>query len=233
MEQSKLLSTVMGGVATTDDPELARALAKLQGGAVPPSRAETVGLALKVLAQYAGGNPWRYLWGKYMVEVLEKVVGPSTTVAEMQGAMPPRFFRRLSPLQAAIGLRQIESLEGNLNRRREIADAYRRLARKCGLQTNDHAGSSSEPSYIRYPFIVDERIRWQKAFSAVGFHLGEWLNDSIHPKGSSHGAVGYTDGQCPIAEFLADHVVNLPTHSGVNEEDIRRVDRLLGQMLSQ
>jgi dTDP-4-amino-4,6-dideoxygalactose transaminase len=232
-EQSKLISTIMGGVATTNDPDVARALEAMQQCAVSPTYSETARLALKVLAQYILGNPWNYPWGKYIIWMLEHRLGLSTTVEEMQGLMPSRYLRKMSPLQAAIGLQQLKTLPQNLSRRREIASAYRQIAQKYRLQTNDLGVNSSEPAYIRYAFLVDERSRWQKLFQANGIELGEWFNAPIHPMGSSLNAVHYIPGQCPNAEYLANHVVNLPTHPKVCDADISKIGRLIGELIAQ
>lgn len=229
-EQSKLISTIMGGVAVTDDSQLAEQLRAQQVSAISPSQLETARLALKLIAQYILANPWNYAWGKRLIRILEQRLGASTTVAEIQGSMPGRFVRAMSPFQAAIGLQQLQTLSKNLGWRREIATAYRQILKEYGLQTNDTYGATSEPAYIRYAFLVDKREAWQWAFRDIGVELGEWFNDPIHPKGSCHRAAHYYSGTCPTAEFLADHVVNLPTHMNVNKTDVHRIGIAVRQM---
>jgi len=230
-EQSKLISTIMGGVATTNDPNIAFVLKTMQENAVSPSHGEIARLALKLLAQYILGNPWNYLWGKYIMGILEHRLGLSTTMEEMQGLMPSRYLRKMSPFQAAIGLQQLKTLPQNLSKRRKIAAIYRQIAQKYRLQTNDLIVNSSEPAYIRYAFLVDDRNRWQEIFRANGIELGEWFNAPIHPMGSSLNAVHYIPGQCPNAEYLAKHVVNLPTHPKVRDFEISKIDKLIGQLV--
>jgi dTDP-4-amino-4,6-dideoxygalactose transaminase len=229
-EQSKIISTIMGGLATTNDRAIARELAVLQERAVSLSQREIASLALKTLAQYVLGHPWNYPWGKHLIGVLEERLGPSTTFGETQGLMPPRFLRKMSAFQAAIGLHQMKSLKRNLDRRRAIASAYREIAQKHQLSTNDCLQSSAEPAYIRYAFLVKNRKVWQEAFEGIGIQLGEWFNDPIHPKGASHEAVHYVLGQCPNAEFLAGHMVNLPTHMRVSNGDIAQINALTARL---
>jgi dTDP-4-amino-4,6-dideoxygalactose transaminase len=48
--------------------------------------------------------------------------------------------------------------------------------------------------------------------SRHGLGPGYWLEDPVHPRGSNRQAVGYATGSCPNAEWLCQHILNLPLH---------------------
>ena len=44
-----------------------------------------------------------------------------------------------------------------------------------------------------------------------GVLLGNWYHNVIDPEGVDLEAVGYKRGSCPKAEYVAKHIINLPT----------------------
>jgi dTDP-4-amino-4,6-dideoxygalactose transaminase len=56
--------------------------------------------------------------------------------------------------------------------------------------------------------------------------LGRWF-DKVLEEVSDAAAVGYRAGSCPNAEYLAKHLVNLPTHLRTREKDVAGLVRSL------
>ena len=46
----------------------------------------------------------------------------------------------------------------------------------------------------------------------AGMILGDWYWSVIVPDSTDPAVYGYHSGSCPVAEELASHVINLPTH---------------------
>ena len=49
--------------------------------------------------------------------------------------------------------------------------------------------------------------------------LGTWFT-SVLEESESTAAGGYEGGSCPVAEHAAKHLINLPTHQGVEIGDV-------------
>ena len=59
--------------------------------------------------------------------------------------------------------------------------------------------------------------------------LGEWFLTPLHPVKADLSAWGYEYGKYPVAEYLAAHVVNLPT----TPSDVGRVTGFLERNLDE
>ena len=55
----------------------------------------------------------------------------------------------------------------------------------------------------------------RKKFEALFCHhfdLGIWFTSILHGRVDDLDQLGYIQGSCPVAEFVAQHIVNFPTH---------------------
>ncbi len=70
--------------------------------------------------------------------------------------------------------------------------------------------------HLRYPILVSDRDSLLKFLGKERIYLSDtWYDAAIGPKQYQH----LTDynGQCPESEYVAEHIVNLPTHQHVTE----------------
>ena len=114
---------------------------------------------------------------------------------------------RLSSQQALLGYAQLESLKSNILHRQSIA-AW--LEEELGYYNMSHE-TLHQISWIRYSFLVNNREEFIHMFSGK-FDLGIWFMSIFGGRDTDFDAVGYKDGSCPNAEFVAKHIVNFPTH---------------------
>ncbi len=45
----------------------------------------------------------------------------------------------------------------------------------------------------------------------------------VHPNLTGWGKAGYQKGMCPNAEKICGHIINLPTHRKIGEEEAERI----------
>ena len=221
-EETKTISTTMGGVAVTDDETLAGSLAEFQRRCPWPSRWLVARYVLKLLVYHVLTGPRIHRWARPLYEATGKrqpLPGP-TSAPEWRGERPARYEERLSNAQAALGLRQLERLDDNLAHRRRIAAIYaERLAgRGLGLPA---APAGADPAFVRYPVWSADR---SAAVRALAAHTvpGVWFT-SVLGESESPSFGGYRMGSCPTAEAAARDLVNLPTHPRVSPEDAERI----------
>lgn len=217
-EETKVISTTMGGMVTTDDKELAERLYSFQQNCSWPSRKLLKKYLIKFIVYYLFTWPYlhRYIRGVYKKAKIHNPLPEATSHEEAIGEKPPNYELRLSNAQAVLGLNQIGRINENLRHRRKIASIYEKKLKEEGVET-PVVHPEAQPSYVRYPLWVQDR---QKAIRMLSKYtsVGTWFT-SVLEEASCVEKIGYARGSCPNAENASRHLINLPTHMRVTEKD--------------
>ena len=219
-EETKTISTTMGGMVVTDDPELAAQMQAFQENCAWPSASLTARYILKLVMYHVQTQPYlhRYVRAVYKHVLRRRNPLPrATTAAELRGLRPDNYEQRLSNAQAALGLRQLRRLESNLAYRRTVASAYQAKLAGHGFRL-PQPPARAEPAFVRYPVWVADRGATYRAAASHAV-LGIWFS-SVLEESASPEAGDYEMGSCPRAEVATKHLVNLPTHLRVKTRDI-------------
>jgi dTDP-4-amino-4,6-dideoxygalactose transaminase len=229
-EETKTISSTMGGMAVTDDDVTAASLRELQVRCASPSPWLAARYVLKLMAYQVLTQPHLHRYTRTLYEALGRrnPLPGATSVEDRTGARPPGYEQRLSNAQASLALRQLRRLDGNVAHRQRISHVYaQRLSPLGGGPPLSHDGD--EPAIVRYPVRVPDR---SAAVRAIAPHAvpGLWFTSVLEEAETpAHG--GYVDGACPVAEDAARHLVNLPTHPRVTEEDAERIAEATAQAI--
>jgi perosamine synthetase len=135
------------------------------------------------------------------------------------------FNYRLSDVQAAIGLGQVEKLPALLDRRAAVAAAYaEQLAEVSGIEAPLAARGREARSWFVYVVrLADEvdRDAVIRGLREVGIDSKSYL-PSVHlfPQFAEF---GYRAGQFPVAEAASAHSLALPFFPALTEAQIERV----------
>jgi len=230
-EETKTISTVMGGMAVTNDPQLASRMRTFQASCSLPRMSLSARYLMKFVVYYMLTEPYVHRFARFAYERLghRNPLPVPTTLEERRGQRPRDYERRLSNGQAALGLSQLRSLQTNLQHREFVANAYEDRLSSCGLRL-PRAPAKAEPSFVRYPVWVEDRPTVIRALAPHAV-VGTWFT-SVLEEAESPEAAGYAPGSCPHAEQAAQHLINLPTHSRVSERDVKMLATALTRAVS-
>ena len=222
---NKSFTTGLGGMAICNDESLADKIShicknELQN--VPYKKAALLAIQRGVYravvypkTALAIRRFYRFLISKGLV------IGSSSVEEKEKTDMPENFFMAMSPSQASSGIRQLGSIEKNIEHRKKMAAIYNKSLQELGwpvIQTPEF----TDPVLVRYPVRVTNK--WQMVADAIkhGIELGTWFESPLHPKDTKLELYGYNSGMCPQAEKAAKEVVNLPLHPRTSEKTIHR-----------
>src|SRR5437867_4588913 len=157
-EETKTISTTMGGMAVTNDPTLASRLRDFQASCSWPSTWLSARYLLKFVVYYLLTEPHVHRLARLAYERLGRrnTLPVPTSLEEQKGQWPRDHERRLSNGQAALGLGQLSSLVQNLGHRELVANAYRAGLSASRLRL-PQVPAKAEPSFVRYPIWVEDR----------------------------------------------------------------------------
>ena len=221
-EETKTISSTMGGVVTTDDPDLADRLMAFRRRCAAPAASQTIRYLVKFVAYHLLTRPHAHRFTRAVYELAGRrhPLPRATTQGELRGARPANYEQLLSNAQAALALRQLQRLQSNIEHRRHVAAAYSaRLAQ--GGYSVPRTPEGAEAAFVRYPIWVEDRalaIRSARPRVLLGNWFTSVLEEATSPE---HG--GYEAGSCPRAEAAAQHLVNLPTHPLVDDSDVAAI----------
>ena len=218
-EETKTISSTMGGIVTTDDPELAARLVAFQSSCAAPAAYQTIRYLLKFIAYHILTKPSLHRFTRAIYELVGKrhPLPRATSHDELRGERPANYEQRLSNAQAALALRQLRRLQSNIEHRRRVAAAYAGRMAEIGYRV-PRTPDGAEPAFVRYPIWVEDRPAAIRA-ARPRVLLGNWFTSVLEEAASpEHGA--YETGSCPRAEAAAQHLVNLPTHALIDDSDV-------------
>jgi len=221
-EETKVISTTMGGAATTSDAALAERLRAFQRECPPPSSSLAARRLAKLAVYHVLTEPHLHVVTRPVYELFggRNPLPVPTSAEELVGERPAHYEERFSAGQAAIGLSQLARLPENLAHRRRVAAAYGAGLAPMGF-TAPVVRRDDEPAWVRYPVRVVDRAA---AVRALRRHTvpGTWFT-SVQEEAVRPTLNGYVAGSCPRAEAAARELVNLPTHPRVRPEDVAAI----------
>lgn len=221
-EETKTISTTMGGMAVTSDAALAESIRDAHAHSEPPTPSTTRRYLAKFVLYHFLTHPSVHRPARFLYEAFgnREPLSPATSDAERRGLRPPRYAQQFSNAQAALGLRQLARLGANVAHRRTIGRIYSDRLSAAGLRTPEPP-DGADPAFVRYPVWVTDRSRViERLASRVA--LGRWFS-SVLQESVSPDVAGYVRGSCPRAEAAALHLVNLPTHPRVKPADAESI----------
>lgn len=205
-EQSKVFSTVQGGVAATDSKVVAGGLRDFYERARLPTFDWVDRQLHNVILNFYEAKHAHRAWTGPLVNLRygHKTL-ISTTDEELAGGRPDHYGCRMAAPIAALGCNQLAKV-----------DRFNALRRAGARQWDEWCHRSSHvaprviegsvPVYLRYPVLVDPERKADTSWSVgeLGVRVGVWMVTNLHP------APGNVPG-CPNADLAVRCCVNLPT----------------------
>jgi dTDP-4-amino-4,6-dideoxygalactose transaminase len=204
-EQSKVFTTIQGGMAVTNDNLLAERLKEYYNQADYPN-VELIDKQLHsvIINYYLYKDPQRWWKGDLMSFRYKDKIIISTTKEEEQGIKPSYYGKKMPSPIAAIGLNQLKKIDHYNEQRRETAKIWDKWCENNGYK-KPLIIQNSIPVYLRYPVMVEPEKKsdtsW--AYKELGVSLGVWFVSNIHP------ADWLVEG-CSNADRAVKQCINFP-----------------------
>ncbi len=155
-------------------------------------------------------HPLLYRIGRYVMAAYRRsglaFVFPGSDRPQLPQTYP--YPARLSNLLCWLGVKQLAKFESVVVHRRRL---YRELS--DALRTDfmlQEAPSEADPAPLRVSFLVEQRAAFQSLLDCF-VEVGTWFDTVFQNYRGDPRLFGYEPGQCPVAESVAQRIVNLPT----------------------
>lgn len=229
--RDKVLSSVYGGVAVTNDDELGKKLEKLQKEFGKPSLCWTwQQIWHPVLLNYLILPIYNFIdLGKVFLILSQAfhVLSKAVSWQEKKGKMPDYFPRALPNALAIMALNQFSKLEKFNAKRQQLATFY--YENLAGTKFKlPQKFPERQNIFLRFTVTHPKahEILYQ-AWHKENILLGDWYTTPIAPFDTSLENMKYEKGMCPNAENLSKKTLNLPTHINISQKDAQRIINFL------
>lgn len=204
-EQSKVFNTIQGGVAVTNNPEIAQGLKSYYEQAPLPDNHKIENLLHNVMLNYYRfKHPQRWWRGDLALLLNGNKIIVSTTEEELNGRKPSYYGEKLPAPLAQIGLNQLKKIDAYNLRRRQTSLKWDAWCAANGYQ-KPHIVAGSTPIFLRYPVLVQpekkKNIQW--GVKDVGIEIGVWFVSHRHP------APGIIEN-CENSAIAVQQCINFP-----------------------
>ena len=221
-DHTKVISTSTGGIAVTNDGSLAKKLRELQEECPSPGIRNSLQIMFTILIMPLLTHPFAYRIGKYMIGPLKYMrllffFLDELDIPKSRYSYPIKFAN----VQARLGLSQLEKQDRMASLRIDIAKRYDSVLK---IWREDFDNNGYKHIFLRYSFLVKDRKVTTKRLGKC-LELGDWFTSVTQGRRKDFEKVLYSKGSCPVAEYTAEHIVNLPTHPRV-----RNIDKIINML---
>ena len=146
------------------------------------------------------------------------------------------FNYRLPDILCALGIQQLQKLDANLARRRQIAARYTAAFREIPGVIAPAVRADANPAWHLYPIRLDmEKLTAGRAevFRAlraenIGVNV-HYIPVHLHPYYRDQ--LGHKAGECPVAEDAYERLISLPMFHGMSHQDVEDVIEAVNKVI--
>lgn len=228
--RDKAISSVYGGMAVTDDEELAKKIKEYREKIPYPSYFWTKQQLLHPILLNWLVLPFYSILGKYFLILLQwfHILSKAVHWKEKRGLKPGYFPKKMSNVLAILALNQFEKLGKFNQHRQKIANFYLQELSNTRYQM---LYTACEKGNISLRFAVKHENARQiiKQAWKKNILIGDWYTSPIAPADTNLDKMHYELGSCPVAEKLTKETLNLPTHINISLKEARKIVDFLNQ----
>jgi dTDP-4-amino-4,6-dideoxygalactose transaminase len=228
--RDKVISSVYGGMAVTNNPDIAKKIVEFHASIDYPPRAWTFQQLLHpVLMNYLVLPFYSCLKiGKVFLNFFIRtgILSKAVTRSEGKGVLPNYFPKRLPNALAVLAQNQFKKLEEFNSHRQKIAKIYTEKlgSGKFVLPFAASGVQNKTPIFMKYPILAANPQCLLRKFKENNIYLNDgWAGSPIVPPSTCLEIFGYEKGSCPKAEQAAQKIINLPTHINITAEQAENI----------
>ena len=197
----KIITSGEGGMATTNDPYLARRMVDLRSHGITKDENRF---------EFSSPGPWSY---------------------EQQDL---GFNYRMTDLQAALGLSQLQRLDLIVAERQRLHDVYQKSLVDLPLYLLSIPSDTSSSLHLAVIRLLNPEAKHHRSvFEGLrSLGIGVQLHYSPVHLQPYYQRLGFQKGDFPEAEAYASSAISLPLFPGLQESEQERVVRALAQVLT-
>jgi len=229
---SKPVTAGLGGWAVVNNPSLLDKMKAIHASYRRCTAREILQLKMQYLVYSALYKPSVFWFAQRAYRLITRLgltIG-SASWEETEGMMPPGYAAQMSPWQEKVLTRNLVQINELITHRLKTASAIRARLTKHGIEPFVYP-DQTRPVLLRYPLAVRDKPAVLREARRKRIELGDWFISPVHPLPNRWEMAGYQKGMCPVAEDVANHLINLPTHLGIGDREVEAAVDLVAKWI--
>jgi len=232
--RDKVISSIYGGMATTNNSEIGKKLEKTyQEIEFPSSFWVFQQLIHPLLFEYLFLPLYDFLKiGKVLLIIAQqlRIVSKAVHYREKKGEKPSYFPTKLPNALATLALNQIRKIDKFNKHRKEIVKIYQKEFSNTEFEF-PVLEKAKDPIYLRFPLIHFEAHQIITEAWDNNLLIGDWYRSPVAPYDTKLEKVHYEKGSCPNAEELSFLTLNLPTHINISKKSAKKIAQFIKEQI--
>jgi perosamine synthetase len=229
MELSKILSSGWGGVLVINNSKFIESLRRryYTHDFLPLIRRLQMGMQTALCGIFY--QPNLYWITRYGVAIFYKLklFKRSTPLSECEGHINKNFISKLGNPQIQLAIHQWKNVDIIKKECIDNADYINKVLRKCEYKTfKDSTNNINKVATPRVPFLIKNRSSIKDWFTKHNIELGSWFDGPLSPIPSAK-IFNYDPELYPNALFISKHIVNIPCHNRLSNNDLLHMELLI------
>ena len=222
--RDKIISSVYGGMAVTNDKELAEKIRAFQKKIDYPSYCWILQQLLHPILMNWLILPFYRFFGKYLLILFQwlHILSKAVHWKEKRGRKPDYFPKRLPSALAVLASDQFKKIEKFNEHRKEIANFYFEKLKNTNFELPE-VPQYQDNIFLRFTIKCPKAHQIIKRAWQKNILIGDWYTNPIAPNDTKLDKLQYRLGSCPKAEKLTKQVLNLPTHINISKKQAQKI----------
>lgn len=219
---SKPITTGLGGWAKVNNMELMEKMENVYKDFIYPSKKDETLIDLQYKLYSKLLTPKIFWIAQSIYRKFSSIglaVGSSTN-DELEYEKPAGFEKKMGNKQVRLLKKNLSSVDEMISHRVKITNIYKEFFFK---EYSSYLSEKSEIVFLRFPILVEDKKSIMEKAKKEKIEIGDWFLSPLHPNMEGWERVNYKKGSCNIAEEVCEHIINLPTHAKINENEAKRI----------
>ncbi len=231
-DHTKYISTSVGGVAVTSSDVIGKRLSELYGEVQELAEREKLAVVIQFGLMNVLMN--KYLcWLTYKssrIKSIQKTILNTLQRKKLLYYMNDyantdfpqyTFPAKLSNIQALIGISQLENLSHNTDYRQQIVQRYREQLSTDFYIPKDCDALLRLPVLVQDPAVIEGVMQNLLKVERWFLPALECIQEKDYPR------FYYNKEDCPVAQEIAEHIINLPVHLKISKAEVDEICKRL------
>lgn len=167
-----------------------------------------------------------YIFGGYFISTLFKIrFFRKSAIIFDRNNIPKDYLQLLPDIQWLVVEKIFNRLDYINSCQRKASKEYINILNELGC--NISSKDANNNALIRFPILLKNNKAFLDILNSNRIEAGTWFNQPVSCRGGDQVLYDYDIGSCANSEYIAKHMVNLPTHDRLSTNDLNKICLLL------